>query len=116
MMASSSFLRPFLWVVHARAKISDDLECPALAGAVQFQHLLLALQIILLVVAADAGISHGAALRVRRSAEQFGLELGEVVAAVAARRVLGGQSARRLPAAQGRDGHAQRLGGFTYAN
>lgn len=102
-------------VVHAGAKIGNDLECPALAGAVKFQHLLLPLQVVPLVVAGDAGISHGAALRVRFGSEQLGLEFGKVVAAVAACRVLSGQPARCLPAAQGRDGHAQRLGGFTYA-
>ena len=35
---------------------------------------------------------------------------------MAARRVFGSQLARCLPAAQGRDGHAQRRSGFTYTN
>lgn len=67
-------------------------------------------------MAVNAGVSNGAALRVCLGAKQFGLELGEVVAAVAARRVFGGQPARCLPAAQGRDGHAQQRSGFTYAD
>ena len=104
-----------LVVIHAGTEIGDDLERPALASAVQFQHLFLPLQIILLVVTGNAGIGHGAALGVRLGAKQLGLELGEVVTTMAARRVLGGQPARCLPAAQGRDGHAQRRSSFTYA-
>lgn len=46
-------LESLLVVVHAEAKIGDDLERPALLGAIQLQHLLLALQIVLLVVAGD---------------------------------------------------------------
>ncbi len=105
-----------LVVVHAGTQIGDNLERPPLPGAVQFQHLLLAFQIILLLVAGDTSIGHGAALRVLPGTEQFGLECGEVVAAVAARRVFGGQPARCLPATQGRDGHTQRRSGFTYTN
>jgi hypothetical protein len=37
-------------IVHPGTEIGNDLEGPALAGAIQFQHLLLSFQIVFLVV------------------------------------------------------------------
>jgi len=51
-----------LMVVHAAAKVRHQLECPALAGAIQLQHLLLPFQIVFLVVVGHPCIGNGTAL------------------------------------------------------
>jgi len=61
-------------------------EGPTLAGAVKFQNLLLAFQVVFLIVAGDAGVRHGASFI--RSMKKLGLELGKIVASAPASRAL----------------------------
>ena len=107
-------LQTFLVVVHTGTEIGNHFERPTLAGAVEFQHLFLPLQIALLVVARKAGIGHGAPIRGVIGMEQLRLELGQIVPALPSRRPFWNQFAFDLPAAQRRDRHAQRFRGFAY--
>jgi len=59
-------LQTLLVVVHAGAEVGYDLERPTLAGAVEFEHLLLPFQVVFLVVAGDACIGNGSARRFGR--------------------------------------------------
>ncbi len=94
--------------------LGNYLEGPSLLGAVKFKHLLLPLQIVLPIVAGYAGVGDGASIRLVLGAEHLRAQLRQVVAAMAARRVLGLQLARRFPAPQGRNRNPQRPRGLTY--
>src|SRR5690606_9984984 len=84
---------------------------PALPCAIQFEHLLLPLQIVLLIVTGDASIGNRFACDLGLRAELLWLEPGKVIAsAPACRALIGQQSPFALPAAKGLRRDAKRFG------
>ena len=79
-----------------------------MARTIQFQHLLLPFQIVLLVVAGNPCLGDRTPLGCVR-VKQLGLEFGEIVATVPRHRTLRDQLPGRLPTPQGVDGHASYL-------
>ena len=71
--------------VHARTEVGDDDECPALTGAVQLQHLLLALQIRVQIKTRHARMRDRAA-SCWRSMVRLGTQSSEIIAPLAALR------------------------------
>ncbi len=105
-------LQAFLVVVHARTKIGNHLERPALFGAIPLQHLLLPLQIVFLVVTGNTGIGDGFTV-LRRGVKPLWLESGKIIPALPSRCALRDQLALGLPSSQRRDRHTQCFRGFT---
>jgi hypothetical protein len=111
--------KPFqalLGVVHARTQVGNNLKCPALPRAEQFQDRLLPFQVILLVVAGDSRIGNGAPVYRISAMKPLGAQLRHVIAPVAAGRMFGNEPAFRLPASPSGNGYAQGFGRLTYAN
>jgi len=89
-----------LLVVHARSKVRHDLKGPALTCAVDFQDLLLPLQIVLLIVAGHPGIGDRAACHFR-CLGLLGTQTREIVAPPPARSAfVGDEFAFALPPPQ----------------
>lgn len=72
----------FLVIIHPGAKISHYLVRPTILGAIQFQHLLLPLQVGLLVMTGHPGISPRLTAGYVNRAESLRLKRGQVVTAV----------------------------------
>jgi len=108
-------LQSLLGIVHAGAKISDDLESPALASTIQFQHLFLPLQIIFLVMAGNTGIGNRLTIAFL-GMDQFGPQLGEVVAAMPSRRARRNRLTFYFPSTERRNRDAKKLSGLSYGD
>lgn len=91
--ALQQFTESLLVIVHARAEVPDDLGAPSLCGAVGFQYLVLAVQVIFLVPTTDTGITH------RRRVEGFQSHQvgGGIIAGPALRLACREQLARFFP-------------------
>lgn len=95
------------------SEIGDDLERPDLTGAVEFEHLLRPLQIVLLVAAGYADVTHRAPVRLFFGTEYLRVQIRQVVSIMAPRRLLRTQSTRSFSSTQCRNRHTQRLLGLT---
>jgi hypothetical protein len=73
-MASNSRFKPILWQFIPRTKVGNDLERTALASALEFERLLLPLQIVLLVATGNAGKGDRLTLSIRLSPKQTGTQ------------------------------------------
>jgi hypothetical protein len=92
------------------------LKRPVLTGVVKFEHLLLPLQIVLLVVAGNPSIGDGAPLRLWRM-KKLWPKPRKVVAALSTRCALIGQKVPfMLPSTQSLGRYAKKISGLLNAN